>query len=934
MILSKLFKPKWQHKDVNVRIAAINEQLSVSDNEQHKILLSLIEDDESELVRRAALLKLNNFNDWLAASNSNSNQKIKEYARSQVSQILQNRHTLRLTVQEKKAYLNTQDKNSTIEAWLQTETDTEIVIALYNKIAKPQLLTSLFTQKQNPEIQSYFVEITEDKSLLEKWYKKAVDETVAQLITDKLENIKAFEQKPLAVRKQVQLLLAKLLALKDISDYEIMVNKKAVLEEEWSGLISDISIYLPDEQAEFQSKYQNISAQLAKLFATKAEEYNQLQIERAVMRQKEQVSEILDLAIEEIHQSLATAIFESMEVDENVYKDKFATLTDMVATSVLNDQEKQAYFAKIKSQEKRLGQLPIIAESVTAATHLISKISQLAVPTSIDELNERLPLYDSWREQWKTVERNAEGVLPDSIVDAYKEITSQWKKALQPLFSKQKDLFNQTQKKFGELKRLIASGKYNACFGVFKKVQHLFEQLADHQQAKLQREFDTLSEKMAELSDWEHYIATPRKQQLLTDIEQIVNQPFDNPNEQAQKVKQFRKNWNSLGHADDELDKALNEQFNQLCEQAFAPCRIYYAEQEQLREQHLAVRLSIIDDASKLVAEKDHADIDWKAVDGQLNKLNHRWQDAGEVDRVKYKELNQQYLEILKPLKVAIKAFHEQNVLKKRALIAEAEAELNNEDVFTAIDKVKTLQAQWRNIGYSGPKEENKLWQKFRVVNDALFKKRDEFKAEIHSQRTEQQAQFEAQLAELKQGISGESQDAELNDIKSKANELLATILHHKPVNKSVAQAVESFIEEINTFIDEHKLKAQQNNWRLIFSLLEQISLGKVSLDKLATNEEFSQLSPYWQKKLQESCAKTATSLRASKTLELEIQAGIDSPKEFTQQRLEVQINLMQEKMVSGATIDLQEAFLSWLNSGRFVAKDLPLINRIKPIFC
>ena len=59
-MIFKLFKTKntWQHKDVNIRISAINEQLKSESGEDKAILLSLLNSDESELVRRAVLIDI------------------------------------------------------------------------------------------------------------------------------------------------------------------------------------------------------------------------------------------------------------------------------------------------------------------------------------------------------------------------------------------------------------------------------------------------------------------------------------------------------------------------------------------------------------------------------------------------------------------------------------------------------------------------------------------------------------------------------------------------------------------------------------------------------------------------------------------------------------------------------------------------------------
>jgi len=934
MIFSKLFKPKWQNKDANVRIAAINDELNISDSEQKQILQSLLEKDESEIVRRAILLKINSFDTWLNASKLNSNNKIRDYANKQVLQIINNQHDIKLSEQEKLTFLSNAAQNSLLEDWLKVEPVSSIIIALLEKLAKPQLMLSKFIQTNERDVQAYVAEKTADKATLEKLLKKSKFDDVTQVIKDKLAIIELRAEMPIKVQKQAQLVLSKLLALKDISDYQQVIDKKAALLNEWSAVLPDINEYLPEQINSLTEKYDSICEQLAKLFVQKAEAYEQQQIAQRLASQKAEFISALDKKLEDISQSLATSIFESDEIDQPAYNAKLIELQKAVEESVLNGEEKSRYKKAISVQQKRLTQLPLIAESVTEATHLISKMSQLALPKNLDELNERQPVYQSWLKQWQVVEKNAEGVIPDSIMNAFNEINQTWHQGLKSLVVEQKQLFSQVQKKIAELKRLIASGKYNASFGVFKKINSLVTKLSQAQMTRLQRDLDNLTEKMSELSDWEHYIATPRKQLLVKDIEQLVEQPLDNPNEQANKVKEFRKVWNSLGHADDEVDKLLNEQFNQLCETAFAPCRQFYAEQEKLREQHLKLRESIIIEARTLVTVLENEQVDWKKIDGELNKLHHKWQGAGEVDRGKYKALYAEYTDVLKPLKSAIRDFHFENIAKKNDLITQARVELENDDIYAAIQNVKALQEQWRSVGYAGPKEENKLWSRFREINDQLFTKRDLAKTEAQNQQLAQKVVFEQKLVTLQDQLNDANELKSLALLINDAESLHSQVVENKPVIKPVVIAVESLIKTIkNKRSDINNDKVKQD-WRCLFAALENIVEQGLAQDTIEQLDAYQKLSPFWQKKLLELTAKSNIVDRSQKTLELEILAGVESPQDLVNERLKVQVSLMQEQMQSGTDIDLQAHFVDWMQLGQLSQDDIALIERIKPIFC
>lgn len=65
MIFTKFLKKKWQHKNSTVRVEAINNDLSLEQPEQREIIAELALNDDSENVRRAALIKLASYQAWL-----------------------------------------------------------------------------------------------------------------------------------------------------------------------------------------------------------------------------------------------------------------------------------------------------------------------------------------------------------------------------------------------------------------------------------------------------------------------------------------------------------------------------------------------------------------------------------------------------------------------------------------------------------------------------------------------------------------------------------------------------------------------------------------------------------------------------------------------------------------------------------------------------
>jgi len=952
MIFSKLFKgtllnrkSAWQHKDINVRIASINDDLNVENKEEQQILLDLLATDKSDLVRRAVLLKFNCFDTWLMASEENSDESVRDFAYSQVELILKDSHKIKLSEQQKLTYIEQQKKVAFLETWLTYETKPSVVIALFIKIAKPHLTIKLFGQKNDRQIQLFLVEQVKELATLEKLLKKSTDQTVSGAISTKISALVDIAEKPEKLIKQIQLLLSKMLALKDIKEYALMLAKKEQLDNEWQIIETDFSVLTKANKNTIVDKYHKIDKQLKTTFAPKAEAHQQELIAKQLNSDKTMAKESFEQQINLINKSLTTAIFENLEINTEEQHNELLRIGIAIEESVLNNKEQEYFKVQISKQQSRLNQLPLIAQSVAEATYLISNISQLALPTTLTELNERLPIYNDWLSNWKKIERQTGSDLPDSIISAYNEIDLQWKNGLKPLLKFQQDQFQQVQKKLKELNRLIATGKFNAAFGVFKKYLNLYEQLSSANHQRLQREHDDIKEKMAELSDWEHYIATPRKQQLLLDIKEIVVTPLDNPNEQAAKVKAFRQSWNALGHAEDEIDKELNAEFNAASEEAFAPCRLYYAEQEKLREQHLVTRQAIVDQVKGInqmilsIDETSSNEINYKDVESQLNKIQKEWQGAGEVDRNKYKLLQSEFLKGIQPIKKVLYDFYQSNAELKEELIRKVQQEkercdADNEQVAKAIQSVKGMQSQWRAIGSAGIRDENRLWQGFRKINDSIFKLRDDIKIGQQAQNNELQDVFRTKLDQLIVRSQSLTNSKETETLLEQTINLSNELLTCKPQNKLLIKKAQSISSSLKVQLDEFNDKKEKQGWLSLFSLIKLIAKNELDVQQMIDVEDYSLISNYWQKRLQEVIKNSDIVNRQDQTLTIEILAGLESPEEFLNQRMKIQVSLMQDQMLSGGKVDMKSQFTKWLTFGKLEEKDLKLLSRLESVYC
>ncbi|MFD2166775.1 DUF349 domain-containing protein [Thalassotalea euphylliae] len=925
MIFSKLFASKaaWQDKNPSNRVIALEKDLTLDSNEDKQIIVELAKNDESDLVRRAALLKLNDTSFWQSIGLQDSNQAVKKLAAEHiVNTMLDSNEKL-----ESKLSLLPLLPKQLCDQILEKSNDAQLVLSLVKQVEKQQQLVALFCKKQSSEIQHFIVDQIDDITTLEKLTKKTTQEDVLQTLNTKILAIQEAKEKPLKVAKAAQLILSKLLALKDNTDYRVVIEKRATLENEWSSISDDVTNLEHDKSLELQNKFEHISVTLDKVFVAKKEQYEQEQIAFKAKQQQEEARVSFKTFISAQSQAISEAIFENASIDEAKVSENLTDFSKQVSASNLPELEKASFAKDANALLERLEKVSDIAESVSIATQLISRMTQQSPPQEMSEYTEKQEQFKQWLKDWRENLQKADGVLPQSLIEAHKEIKSSWLSALAPLEKAQDKQFHFTQRKVSDLKRLLSSGKYNAAFGVFNKFKKLFDELNTDYQRRLQRDFEQLSEKMAELSDWEHYIATPRKQELLSEVTALAETPLDNPSEQAEKVKQFRKTWNSLGHADEAIDQELNKAFNDMCEKAFAPCRQFYAEQEKVREMHLEKRNAILAEAKCLANEHQGEGVDYKHVEAKLNKIQQSWRSAGEVDRKVYKKINQDFLTTVKPIKAAVEHYHDVNITEKEKLISKAESLKALDDVYSAVQQLKEIQATWKTVGYAGVKKENALWTAFRAINDEIFAKRSEVNQEKLAYVAKVTEQIQETLASLEKDLDQATNEKQIDEIANKA-----TTLKEQANSKDAYGAIEKFIERSQRLKSTLKKAAKKSQWQRIFDLTELAMNGDSDLVDVLTNEQDQQLTPTMQRKMLDALSNESDGDRHLMTLQMEILAGIESPSEDESKRMEVQVGMMQDKMNSGELTTVEDKFWQWLSASSLSSGDLVYLQRIRPI--
>ena len=933
MIFRKLFRPKYQDPNPQVRIQAIA-TLSPSENEHKTHLHELAFNDEDPNVNLAALKRLNSFALWCKMADTAKLDRVRKKAQSTVEQALFEQGELSLSDNERITFIRECKNISLLEKlitlpWLQ-QGDGAMLKQVLAKIDKPHVTHNLFIQAQSEPVQLSLLENIDDTNILNKALKKTPFSAVKQKIEAKLAAISEAKLKPIEIEKNTRLILSKLLALKDVADLPKLQDKKAQLtaqyracQEQFNCLTQDVNQSLSERFVEIEQRLERIIEQLMPQWQgqqAKHKAWQQLDnIESNITAILQQVNVLLegDIAqvtlgeVERFEQSLQQLEQQLQQMhDENNVHD-----ADV-------NQRQSALLRRIQQSRATLARLPEFQNAVLQAQTQLDKMTALSLPNDISQIEASEAYLKEQREQWNELRQNYNDSWPQTLNQQWSTVQNAWRNALVVLKEQVKQNESRVRAKIRAIDNLVEQGKFNAAMGLFNRVQSWYVDLPEKQQQVLARSFDKAKDQIDNLKDLQHYIAKPRKPAMLAEAEAIALNPLD-INQQAKEVKRLRKEWSSLGNSDTEADQLLNKAFDLAIEKAFEPCRVYFAQQDQIREQNLKLKLDVL---AQLEALHDETLGPTELVE-KYGQLTSKWREIGRIDYTKLGELNGQYRAVTIPLKEKIQLFYGQNAEQKQSLLKQAESLLQMEDIVAAVEKAKQLQQKWKDIDSAGRKLESKLWSTFRAINDQVFAKRQQHSDTLKQESKQLNSQLESQWQVIEGALSSAQTIADFNAIENDTQTFAQSLLEMPDqLSKQYQLKIGKLLDSVEQGKRDWAGKQKSQELHTVFSLLEDWQEAQPNAEQLATlpnalQQSFKQcdVNPDWD--------------RHKITVVLEILAEVESPKSDQALRKALQLQLMSDKLQNGEQPDKSDLLEQWIKQGPVTQQDKKLLTRIKPLF-
>jgi len=904
------------------KIATIDEQiqgLALQSNDQ---LISVAISSGDDMLREAAIAKLNYGSELLGLTKSTNSARIQMAARKRVGQLLDDKT---LTI----AQLS-QDVPKQLELMAVVSYSTDASLEVLSKITSTLLLLQLACEANTTQIrQAAAAKITE-RDQLEQIAKtaQAKDKNVYKLVKARLDVFKAHDAKIAELEAAAQAICAKLEKHSKLDADTLFKARLSVLQQEWVALSDAAS-------EETVNRYQAAVAACKEKLAAQADAIAQEE-ERVALDQ--QALALAKAAVENAKTFMAEiySVSHADELLEINYEHKLQELAQAIRLAANRNLPMEALNKEFESRKKQV--LNLVEQVKTSGT-LTQLTEQLQNPENSD-------VAQTAKQKLSQLLKGAQEFSAEhcpAVVTNAQQTLNNWIKERSAIEQSAKN----TLREFSELTR---KGLWAAEQGFVRKARAIQKELNEKRQQfsdlpkGMQAKFEEFEQQISKLGDWHEFVVTPKKEALIVQMQQLIGSAIA-PDTLATKIHELQDSWKEVSKGGQQQDETLWQQFHQASEQAFAPCKEFFDAQAAEREKNLAKRQDMVNQLQGYLSSYDWNSADWPSVEKTLKVARQEWQLYWPVPRKAGNELQQTFETLMEQLFGKITTEYENNKIAKQQLIEKAQALLESTDTRAAIDATKKMQAEWKAIGKSWYKEDQQLWQDFRQHCDAIFARRNQEMEAANSQRQAIQQQAEALLAKL-DGILAldlAAINAAKADIDTIKNDFFALELPRDSANALNAK-LNTTLAAIATKVDQERNKAEVQSWKDMFNVCNAIREFELAIiaekpeATLATQKEslaaLIASTPRWptgsSSIVQQRFAKAEnitaqdqtknTELLRTLTIRAEILAGKESPEQDKALRMSYQVQQMQQAFGSRDS-SFEPLVMEWIALGGVAAE-------------
>jgi hypothetical protein len=199
------------------------------------------------------------------------------------------------------------------------------------------------------------------------------------------------------------------------------------------------------------------------------------------------------------------------------------------------------------------------------------------------------------------------------------------------------------------------------------------------------------------------------------------------------QLNDLHEEYKHIGPVPKENQEPLWQRFKAASDAIYAKRKEYFEHLKVEFEANFEKKEELIKKVEEFTKFSSDRITEWNGKTKELLEVQKQWEAIGGVPREKAKATNKSFWNSFKAFFANKNQFfkeleskREENLQKKHDLIAKAEELKESEDWNSTADKLKHLQAEWKDIGPVPEKVRNETYKKFKAACDHFFNKRRE----------------------------------------------------------------------------------------------------------------------------------------------------------------------------------------------------------------
>ena len=764
-MLGKLFKPRWQHRDAEVRAQAV---ATLDPRQDQETLSKLARDDDSARVRAAAVSALLDLHLLDRLIEADGDAGVRDAASDRFVALLAGTVDGAPAVETRLRLIQHTGNARVLLHVARHSPDRDCREAALAAINEPESLYRLALEGADAALRLAAAERLEDATLLRQLGREGRDKKVVRVARDRVKALQARDAEARRHEEQLDALIDALEQLAQHSGDPLFEGRLQRLEQRWQAL---------GEHAD-DARSARVESALAQCHAHQREQ------QEAAARQ-----EALESAAHERRAALDTLRSLYRDLSAETWDQQLGELRSAVATQ---ERRWQAAGELLEADDES----DLMFHSRLSEWRRLIALAEAALDAEDDERRRELA------EQWP-----AEVAAPSALAAARPPESPEPEDA-----PKQEHKSRQAPARAAadsEHRGLVVALRRELQQGNLKHANRLWHKaeavLAEQNDPWLQQQLERLTPRREELRDWHAFAAQPKKEQLCERMEALAETDMD-AEERASAVQALHEEWRALMSSDQDQDQALWDRFKTASDRAYEPCRAHFAELDAQREENLRRREALCQQLADFVAAQDWQNADWQAVWEIRRQAPREWKSHAPVRFTDARDVQKRFSALLSEIDERLEEAWRRAEQPRQALLDRADALAESVaaeqgeqggDVRGAAREAQELQKQWRAAPWLPPARHRPFQKRFRRTMDAIFAARQADTEHKQAQRAEAAEQAQAVMERAAQQAARPLSEQDGATLAALAEEL--QVVDGAALGRGLQQQLQRLQEQLRT---------------------------------------------------------------------------------------------------------------------------------------